>query len=297
MAADTAQLNESPPAAERALEVRLDAPLPEVLAVGRGTAVFVAGSCFAPGRPIASLALLVDGAEQPVMAHGMPRLDLLRATEEPASYRGGFWGLACIAARAGREVRIGLRARLRDGGELTAELGRIAVVTLPEPVPGAPHVAICMATFEPPLELFRRQVESIRAQTLTDWICVVSDDCSEPATVAAMEEAFGGDERFVLARSDRRRGFYHNFERALALAPRGARYVALADQDDDWRPEKLQTLLDGIGDARLIYSDQRIIAQDGSLLADTYWGARDNNHTSLLSLLVANWIRRQTSTK
>jgi hypothetical protein len=290
LAAETAQLTEAPPAARGALEVRLDAPLPASLAIGRGTAVFVAGTCFAPGAPIASLALLVDGDEQPVMAHGMPRLDLLRATDEPTSYRGGFWGLAKIAPRTGNEVGIGVRSRLRDGGELTAELGRIPLAELPEPVPGAPLVAICMATYEPPRELFRRQVESIRAQTLTDWICVVSDDCSDPAAVAAMEEAFAGDERFVLARSDRRRGFYANFERALALAPAGARYIAMADQDDAWHPDKLQTLVDAIGDAKLVYSDQRIIAEDGTPIADTYWGSRDNNHANLLSLLVANAV-------
>jgi hypothetical protein len=290
LAAETAQLTETSPAAAGALEVRLDAPLPASLAVGRGTAVFVAGTCFARGAPTASLALLVDGDEQPVMAHGMPRLDLLRATDEPTSYRGGFWGLAKIPPRTGNEVRIGVRARLRDGGELTAELGRIALAELPEPVPGAPLVAICMATYEPPRELFRRQVESIRTQTLTDWICVVSDDCSAPATIAAMQEAFADDERFVLARSDRRRGFYANFERALALAPAGVRYVAMADQDDAWHHDKLQTLVNTIGDAKLVYSDQRIIAEDGTPIADTYWGSRDNNHASLLSLLVANAV-------
>ncbi len=289
MAADTAQPTQALPA-EGALDTRLDATLPASLAVGRGTAVFVAGTCFAPRALIASLALLVDGEEQPLMAHGMPRLDLLRATEDPASYRSGFWGLARVAEGTHGDVRVGLRGRLSDGREVTAELARIPRVALPEPLPGHPLVAICMATFEPPPELFRGQVESIRAQTLGDWICVISDDCSDPAAVAAMEATLGGDERFVLSRSDRRRGFYHNFERALALAPGGARFVAMADQDDVWRPDKLQTLVDAIGDAQLVYSDQRIIAEDGSLLADTYWASRDNNHSNLLSLLVANAV-------
>ena len=53
-----------------------------------------------------------------------------------------------------------------------------------------------------------------------------------------------GDPRFVVSRSPRRLGFYRNFERALSLAPRRARrYVALADQDDAWHPDKLETLL------------------------------------------------------
>ncbi len=88
----------------------------------------------------------------------------------------------------------------------------------------------------------------------------------------------------------RRLGFYNNFERALALAPRGARFVAMADQDDRWYPDKLERLLAAIGDAQLVYSDQRVIARDGEVMSDTYWSTRRNNHDDLLSLLVANSV-------
>ena len=153
-----------------------------------------------------------------------------------------------------------------------------------------PLVAICMTTCDPPLELFARQVDSIRAQTHGDWVCVVSDDCSGPERFAALEAAVAGDPRFVVSRSGRRLGFYRNFERALELAPAGAAYVALADQDDAWHPDKLATLLAEIGDARLVYSDARVIDRDGRVLAETYWSRRRNNHSSLLSLLVANSV-------
>ena len=272
-----------------ALVVSLDAPLPVSLSVGSGTALFVCGTCFAPGARIDALSLVVDGDEQPVVAHGMPRLDHLRATGEPESYPSGFWGLASVRGRS-TAVEIRLRAVLVGGGEAFAELARLPVVAPPEPVAGSPQVAICMATFEPPIDLFRRQVESIRAQTHTDWLCVVSDDCSAPERFAALVDVIGDDPRFVVARSDRRLGFYRNFERALALAPTGARYVALADQDDAWRPEKLSTLVASIGDARLVYSDQRVITRDGSVISDTYWSRRRNNHSDLLTLLVANSV-------
>ncbi len=272
------------------LEVRLDAPLPAELAVGSGTALFVSGTCFAAEQRIAKLALVVDGEEQPVMAHGMPRLDLLRATGAPASYRAGFWGLAEIGPRAAGECRLAVRATFAAGSEATCELARIPVAADPEPLPGDAAVAICMATYEPPPELFERQVESIRRQTHTDWVCVISDDGSSPAAVAAMREVLADDPRFVLSRSRSRIGFYRNFERALALAPAGARYVAMADQDDVWHPDKLQTLVAELGDARLVYSDARVIAADGSRLSDTYWPRRRNNHSSLLSLLVANAV-------
>ena len=271
--------------------MQLDAPLPDGLAVGRGTALFVSGTCFAPGERLAGLDVLVDGEPQPVLGHGMPRLDVLRTLRDPASYRSGFWALARVRPGAGPDVVLGLRARLAGGGVGEAELARIPVRTLEPPVDAADaEVAICMATFEPPLDLFRRQVESISAQSHADWICVISDDCSAPERFAALQEVVGGDPRFVVSRSPRRLGFYRNFERALALAPAGSRLVALADQDDAWHPDKLATLRAELGAARLVYSDARVIGADGGLRAGTYWSRRRNNHEDLLSLLVANAV-------
>jgi WsaF, C-terminal domain/WsaF, N-terminal domain/Glycosyl transferase family 2 len=270
------------------LQVQLDAPLPAELAIGAGTAVFVCGTCFSPAAPLASLALVVDGDEQPVLAHSMPRLDMLRTLEAPTSYRSGFWGLARVRRAP---TALGLRARFDDGSAAEVDLGSIPRAEPPTPVSAAaPEIAICMATYEPPPELLRRQVESIRAQTHGDWLCVISDDCSSPERYAAIEAAIAGDARFVLSRSPRRLGFYRNFERALSLAPAGACFVALADQDDAWHPDKLATLRAEIGDARLVYSDARIIRPDGRLISDTYWERRENNHDDLLSLLVANAV-------
>jgi hypothetical protein len=276
-------------AAHGDLHVQLDAPLPGALGVGAGTALFVCGTCFAPGARIAALELLVDGAPQPLLAHGMPRVDVLRSLGD--GYASGFWGLARIAAGAGPEVALGLRARLAEGGERLAELARLPLAA-PEPGPPVPaaEIAICMATFEPPLELFRRQIESLRAQSHTDWVCIISDDCSAPDRFAALAAVVEGDPRFVVARSPRRLGFYRNFERALALAPAACRFMAPADQDDAWHPDKLATLRAELGGARLVYSDARIIRADGGVAASTYWARRKPNHTDLLSLLVANSV-------
>ena len=260
--------------------------MPAELAVGAGTAVFVAGTCFAPGERVESLMLLVNGEEQPLGAFGMPRLETLRANE-PDGYRSGFWGIAQIRAAP---ATLALRARLASGAVEEAPLATIPAAPPVEPVAADASVAICMTTCDPPLALFRRQVESIRAQTFTDWVCVVSDDCSEPERYAAIQEVLGDDPRFLLSRTPRRLGFYRNFERALTLAPTGARHIALADQDDRWHPDKLATLLAELGTAQLIYSDARVVDGDGRVLADTYWSRRDNNHSDLLSLLVANSV-------
>ncbi len=105
-----------------------------------------------------------------------------------------------------------------------------------------------------------------------------------------MQAVIGDDERFVLDRSPRRLGFYHNFERALRLAPPSAEFVAFADQDDRWHPEKLEVLLGAIGSANLVYSDMRIVDGEGRKISDTYWSHRRNAYSNLASVMLANTI-------
>jgi glycosyltransferase involved in cell wall biosynthesis len=303
---------------EQRLCVRLDAPLPRTLAVGGGTALFVCGTCFHSAAKIRALSVAVDGQCQPVSAFGMPRLDLFRSlhpgldafhtagmsvdpgsAEDPYlhSYRSGFWGTVEIGPAESATRELVLWAELESGAQASQTLASLETVELPEPLRAAEPerdegalVAICMASYQAPLGLFRRQIESIRAQTHRNWVCVISDDCSSPERFAAMREELAGDDRFVLSRAPRRLGFYLNFERALALAPAHARFVALADQDDDWCADKLATLLARIGDAQLVYSDARVIDRDGQVVSETYWTARRNNHTEFLSLLMTNAV-------
>lgn len=285
------------------LRVELDAPLPVELAVGEGTAVFVAGWCFSPAERVTGLSVTVDGRPQPLDAHGMPRLDLLRdferSGEDPHghAYRSGFWGFAQIEPGAVSPCELGLRAELEGGSVEEVALASIplrpplapAEVAAPAGATG-PLVAVCMATYDPPDDLFAKQVESLRAQTHRNWVCVISDDRSRPERFAALRRIVGDDPRFVVSCSERRLGFYRNFERALELAPREATYVAMADQDDTWHPDKLETLVGAIGEAQLVYSDARIVARDGTVLAGSFWGTRRNNHSDFFSLLVANAV-------
>ena len=133
------------------LEVHLDVPLPDQVAVGLGTAVFVCGWCFCPDAQLRSLRFVLDGEPQPVMAFGMPRLDPLQELQAPLSYRSGFWGLVRIQLRAleAWESRLALEAELEGGGVATGEVGVLALSGAVD-APAAPvvtaTVAICMAT-------------------------------------------------------------------------------------------------------------------------------------------------------
>ena len=271
------------------LVANLESPLPATLPAGRGTAVFCYGTCFHTDAAVAGLELVVDGVRHPPAAARMPRPDV------PGAARGGFWGTVPIAAREPGFVELAVIARMAGGGSQTAPLGRIAVVA-PAPPASAPPVedgliAICMATYEPDPDLFRAQVESLRAQTHSPWTCAISDDSSGPDRFAAILAEVDGDPRFVVSRAERRLGFYRNFERVLALAPPEAELLALCDQDDRWYPEKLAVLRAALGDRfSLAYSDQRLVDVHGRVLRDTLWRGRRNNHTDLASLLVANSV-------
>ena len=213
-----------------------------------------------------------------------------------------WWAIVPIGRIAEpRSLRFRLEAELRSGETTTTDVGVVGLEPeLPlvaEPVPDRwpgeteNRVAICMGTHEPPPELFRQQIESIRAQTHREWICVISDDASRPESLEVMREIIAGDERFALRPSEGRLGFYSNFERALRLAPSSATHIALSDHDDRWRPDRLETLLSALGDRHtLAYSDMRIVSSSGEVISNTYWRYRRNNWTDLARLLIGNTI-------
>ena len=297
------------------LELRVETPLPLGLPARCRTALFVYGSCFHRRLGVRRVEVIAGGETVRATA-GMPRADVHRTlhpfegdtglepedaeTDDPNahSYRSGFWATVPVEMPRDGALAVTLRATLSDGSVEEAPIGEIPVVPPPEPDPEATaraeasgaRIGIALATYDPDPELFREQVESIRCQTREDWICVISDDCSPPEAYERIREIVGDDERFVLRRSPRRRGFYGNFEHALELLPRGVELVALADQDDRWYPEKLATLAESIGDANLVYSDQRIVDPGGEVVAPSYWQGRENAYDDLASLLITNTV-------
>jgi hypothetical protein len=74
------------------------------------------------------------------------------------------------------------------------------------------------------------------------------------------------------------------------MVPAGVELIALCDQDDRWHPDKLAVLRERLGDARLVYSDQRMVTHDGIVLRDSLWEGRRHDQRNLASLLVANAV-------
>jgi glycosyltransferase involved in cell wall biosynthesis len=221
-----------------------------------------------------------------------------RSREDPEgrSYRSGFWSTVPIPPQdAPGWLELEALVQSAGGEEHVVPLARIEIVEPPvQSWPGgalAPGtIAICMGTYEPDMELFVTQIESLRAQTDERWVCVVSDDGTDDDRFAQMLDRIGEDPRFVVSRAESRVGPYLNFQRALQMAPAGAELLAPCDQDDRWFPEKLETLRNALGSAQLVFSDYRLITADGGPIRDTIWQGRGNEYRNLASVMVANTI-------
>jgi glycosyltransferase involved in cell wall biosynthesis len=271
------------------LSIRLESPVPPSLQAGSANVLYFAGIAMEGQRPVRELTLLIDGRRHRVSRIAMPRFDV-------PERRAGFWTTAGVQVPEGA-TEVVVEAQALGRGRLgdPIELARIPVRPAPacEPPDGPAEtgrIAICMTTYRPDPELLRAQIDSIRAQTDTNWTCVISDDFSEPERYEHILQVVDGDPRFLVSRAPEWIGFYRNFERAMTLAPPDAQLIALSDQDDVWHPEKLSTLRASIGSAPLVYSDQRLTDPTGRVLRETMWVGRSNNRTNMASMLVANTV-------
>jgi glycosyltransferase involved in cell wall biosynthesis len=244
---------------------------------------------------------------QRVVLEQLVRRDLLpglRPEEDQAKLYGrSFEALitlpACAVETAAQvNVRVHFGRRRVASVPLTALVCQPGPSTSPDPAHGVtearglagPRVAVCMATCNPPLDLFRRQIQSLRKQTYRNWVCYISDDASDRELFVQMREIIGDDLRFVVERHPKNVGFYQNFARALHMVG-PEEFVALADQDDRWYPGKLATLLAQFDErTTLVYSDMRLTDPQGNQIAPSFWQARDNNWTRLRQLVVANTV-------
>ncbi|GAA3431667.1 glycosyltransferase [Kutzneria kofuensis] len=274
------------------------------VAVGRGQVVDLDGWVVNAGIAVKDVRVLFEGTWH-VASLGHSRPDVVAAlgpsvvrTPEGCGFRVRL-PLSPVAAPVDKPLALGVL--LVDGTLLRRELPPLRLVPSNlDPVtvswPGSgPKVAVCMATYRPDPAFLAAQLDSIKAQTHDNWVCVLSDDNSGPESVAVIRRLITGDDRFVLVAHEDNVGFYANFERALAAAPSDADAVALADQDDVWDPDKLATLLAALEGHGLAYSDMRLVDEDDTVVAGSFWQDRRNQWTDLEALLLLNTVTGASS--
>lgn len=287
-----------------ALVARIEPGIPERACTGELVTLTAQGFACSPGGDIVSTELRLGDAvlaREPFQA--FPRAEAFaRSTDlvdAGAQLFGGFAVAWTGPAPPPGEHAVTLRLHMRravDGtaADRTVRVGILAV----EPRrrrsrPGAgahgSAVAIAMATFEPRAELLDAQLQSIRGQSLRDWRLTISDESVSESGRELISRMVRGDRRITL-RHGPRVGVVGNFERALRSAEPGAPFLALADQDDRWHPDKLARLLARMDDGvALAHGAMRLVDRQGEPLPGAGATRRDAE-VSLADLLAENQV-------
>jgi glycosyltransferase involved in cell wall biosynthesis len=160
-----------------------------------------------------------------------------------------------------------------------------------------PLVSIAVATWNGARYL-REQLDTLYGQTWPNLEVVASDDASTDGTAAILAE-YAAQRGLRYSVSPSRLGLVQNFARAISLCH--GELVALSDQDDLWKPHKIETLVRNLGEFTLIYcSPLERLATDGRVELDAAtpqvadFARRRGTGAPTRCLLAENWVVSHT---
>lgn len=111
-----------------------------------------------------------------------------------------------------------------------------------------------------------RAIESALSQTVSDFVLVVSDNCSTDGTREVVAEF--DDPRLVYVRQERHVGLNEHFNWCFGHA--GTPYMFLIPDDDVMRPDALEhtiAVLDANPRVGLVHGSATLVSDDGTLIA------------------------------
>lgn len=108
-------------------------------------------------------------------------------------------------------------------------------------------------------------IESVIAQTYTNWEMLIVNDCSKDNGAKIVEEYVKKDKRIKLFNNEKNMGVSFTRNRAIDLSQ--GKYVAFLDSDDVWHKEKLEKQIKFMEDNNLslTYTSYTKMNEDGSL--------------------------------
>ena len=133
------------------------------------------------------------------------------------------------------------------------------------PMKGQPLVSVLVPAFNSNESLLIATVDSVRAQTWSNWELIIVDDGSSADHMAPLMDALPArDGRIVTTRLPRNSGISEATNAALKLAK--GEYITPLDHDDVLMPEAIEKMVQAMlaGDADAAYSDQAFSSLGGA---------------------------------
>jgi glycosyltransferase involved in cell wall biosynthesis/2-polyprenyl-3-methyl-5-hydroxy-6-metoxy-1,4-benzoquinol methylase len=128
-----------------------------------------------------------------------------------------------------------------------------------------PKIAVLMPVYNPPVDMLRAAIESVRDQLYEDWELCIADDCStDTAVQQLLSEYAASDDRVKVIRREENGHISAASNSALSLV--SGEWVALLDHDDILAPHALALFALAIAEhpeVGVIYSDEDKLDQSG----------------------------------
>lgn len=126
-----------------------------------------------------------------------------------------------------------------------------------------PLVSIALCTYNGE-RFLRQQLDSLVNQTYKNIEIIAVDDKSTDHTYSILEEYRKRFKFIKVFQNETNLGFRKNFESALSKT--SGEYIALCDQDDLWRDDKIAIQVNQMANNILVYHDSAFIDERGQLL-------------------------------
>lgn len=146
-------------------------------------------------------------------------------------------------------------------------------------------ISVCIATFNGS-SFIKEQLLSIVSQLSAEDEVIVSDDHSTDDTVNIIESL--NDSRIKVYKNSHAKGYTGNFENALSLA--SGDIIFLADQDDVWFSNKVETCLNELKTSDFVITDARVVNSNLELLAQSYFELRNTTFGLFNSLIRCRYL-------
>ena len=123
-----------------------------------------------------------------------------------------------------------------------------------------PLVSIALCTYNGD-KFLEEQLDSLVNQTYQNIEIIIIDDFSSDQTIEILKVYSDKFPFIKLYQNEVNLGYIKNFEKAISLCI--GDFIALADQDDIWKLDKIEFMLQHIGTNILLYHDSAFIDENG----------------------------------
>lgn len=108
-----------------------------------------------------------------------------------------------------------------------------------------------------------QSIESVLAQTYQNWELLITDDCSTDKSVEIISKYSKNDDRISVMVPDEHQGIART--RNMSISRARGRFVAFLDNDDLWKPEKLEKQIKFMLEKEIgfSYTSYELVDQDG----------------------------------